>query len=87
MKPRRTEFSTRVLGLQGGTEDNDLWITDTETESGYPVIYSVWEPTEAERKAIADGENIRVVVFATNTYPLNVDLTDEALGKPKDAEL
>jgi hypothetical protein len=80
MKPRRTVFTDRVFTLPGGTEDNDLWTYNVATNSG-PAIASVWVPTDAERAAIAAGENIRLIVFGTGMPPVVLDLTDESLGK------
>lgn len=81
MKSRRTIHSTRTLELRGGNEDNSLWIYDAPVEQGGTAICSVWVPTDEERERIANGENIRLIVFATNTYPLAMDITDEPLGK------
>lgn len=84
MRSRRTHRTNVVHQLPGGTEDNDLWAYYVKDDSGYPVICSVWEPTEDERKRIASGENILLMVWGTKTPPINVDLTDEPLGKAPD---
>jgi hypothetical protein len=81
MRARRTHNSTRVFRLPGGTEDNDLWVYALADEAGYPIIASVWEPTEAERQAIAGGENIRLLIWGTGIPPVAIDTTDEPLGK------
>jgi len=81
VRARRTHFTTRVFRLPGGTEDNDLWVYDLVSDDGHHVIASVWEPTEAERKAIAAGENVRLLVWGDGIPPLAVDTTDEPLGK------
>lgn len=84
MKSRRTEYSTRVLGLSGGNEDNDLWVYDIPAPDNQgTVLCSVWEPTDEERERIANGENIRLEVWATNTYPVSMSVTDEKLGKSR----
>jgi hypothetical protein len=48
------------------------------------VIASVWEPSDEERKAIAEGENVRLLVWAIRgtQQPVAIDTTDELLGKP-----
>lgn len=82
MKARRTIFSTRVFKLPGGTEDNDLWVYDIADDDGCNVIASVWEPTPEERKAIANGENIRLLVWGRGIPPFAMDTTNEPLGMP-----
>lgn len=84
MKPRRTENSTRVFRLPGGTEDNDLWVYDLPDDDGNNVICSVWQPSPKEREAIANGENVRLLVWGTGIPPFAIDTTDEALGKKHD---
>lgn len=81
MKARRTEHCTRVFSLPGGNEDNDLWVYDLPDERKRNVIASVWVPTDEERKAIADGENIRLLIWGTGVPPLAMDTTDEKIGK------
>lgn len=81
VKGRRTHFSTRVFRLPGGTEDNDLWVCDMADARGNQVIASVWEPTKKERERIANGENIRLLIWGSGIPPIAVDTTDEPLGK------
>ena len=81
MRPRRTHQSTRVFRLPGGTEDNDLWVYDLEDEHGFHVIASVWKPTDEERVAIANGENIRLLIWGDGIPPMAMSTTDEPLGK------
>lgn len=45
MNPRRTHESNFVFRLEGGTEDNDLWVHRGLDEDQIPVICSVWELT------------------------------------------
>lgn len=82
MKPRRTHESMSVLRLPGGNEDNDLWFTVREAEGGAPVICSTWEPSEDERRRIAAGENIELIVFSTAHPPVSIRTTDVPLGRP-----
>jgi len=84
MRPRRTHNSTRVFRLPGGTEDNDLWVYDLADDDGDNVICSVWVPSDDERTAIANGENIRLMSWGTSIPPYAIDLTDEPLGKRPD---
>jgi hypothetical protein len=81
MKPRRTHSSNQVFRLEGGTEDNDLWVR-RDIEDGEPTITSVWEPTAEERAAIAAGANIELTVWGMGTPPVALRPTDEPLGKP-----
>lgn len=83
MRPRRTIHTDRVFVLPGGTDDSDLWTYLVVTDNG-PAIASVWVPTDAERAAIAAGENVRLIVFGTGMPPVALDLTDEPLGRAPD---
>lgn len=83
VKPRRTHESNRVYRLPGGTEDNDLWVTET-FDSERPeqqVIVSVWEPSPEERAAIAAGANLELAVWGEQP-PVALGTTTVALGKP-----
>jgi len=82
VKPRRTHNSNGIFHLEDGTEDNDLWVEKGIDEDGYPVICSVWVPTENERAAILAGDNIKLVVWGTGTPPVALYLTGEPIGKP-----
>ena len=84
MKARRTHFTTRVFVLPGGNEDNDLWVYDVADNEGHQVIASVWVPTIEERRAIAAGENIRLLVWTDRMPPVAMDTTDEPIGKKPD---
>jgi hypothetical protein len=81
VKPRRTPSSNRVFRLPGGTEDNDLWVTVTQDADGDVVIGSTWELDDDERKAIADGANIRLLVWGQGHPPVAVFTTTDQLGK------
>lgn len=83
MKPRRTIHSEKVYRLPGGNEDNDLWTYEVEDTDSHPVTCSVWVPDDAERERIANGENIRLMIWGRGIPPVALDLTDEALGKPR----
>jgi hypothetical protein len=82
MKPRRTHASTRVFRLPGGTEDSDLWAEEARDAAGAPVVASVWEFTDAERRAVADGANVELVVWGTGTPPVAMHTTRVELGRP-----
>jgi hypothetical protein len=82
MKPRRTVVSTRVYRLEGGTEDNDLWVTDYpgEPEGEPSVIGSTWELTADEREQISNGANIELLVWGGQP-PVALRLSTYTLGK------
>lgn len=84
MKPRRTPHSNKVFRLDGGNEDNDLWVEATTSEQG-PCIRSVWELTDEERAKVAAGENVYLVVWGTVTPPVAIGVTDDPLGAKADA--
>lgn len=81
MKPRRTHTSTNVFHLDGGTEDNDLWVTMYSPDEGGPCIGSTWELTPEERASIAAGANVELVVFGTAHPPVALRLSTYLLGK------
>lgn len=75
MKPRRTVASNHVLSLEGGNEDNDLWVT-VGPGDGAPTISSTWELTAEEREKIAAGENVELVVFGSAHPPVLLRITN-----------
>lgn len=80
MKPRRFPLANKVFRLPGGNEDNDLWVEQT-TQDNYPIIRSLWVPTKQERKAIAEGYNISLVIWGEGTPPVGISITHEQPGK------
>lgn len=81
MKPRRTVTSTMVFTLPGGTEDNDLWVTQYGPDEGGPCLGSTWVPSAEEREAIANGANLELIVWGGGTPPVALRLSKYALGK------
>ena len=76
MKPVATVNSTTIHQLVGGTRENDL-PSEVRTDSdGSLTVTSVWEPTEEERDLIAEGYNIRLVVWGGQP-PVALSVTDE----------
>jgi hypothetical protein len=80
VRARRTHFTDTVIRLPGGTEDNDLWVYRLPV-GGNLTTCSVWVPNEVERKLIAAGENIRLIIWAQKIPPVALDLTNEPIGK------
>lgn len=76
MDPVRTEHTERTIKLPGGSDANDLPAYTMPTEHGN-TICSVWKPTLEERERIANGENIRLIVWAQQTPPVAMDVTAE----------
>lgn len=85
LRPRRTHFSNKVYSLEGGTEDNDLWVTIDADEHGQPVICSTFEINDAQRAAIAEGANVELIVWGAQQPPVMVRVTANPLGKKPDA--
>lgn len=81
VRARRTVLSNFVFRLAGGTEDNDLWVERKTDDGGNPVISSTWVPTDDERRQIANGANIELVVWGQGHPPVMVRTTDMPLGK------
>lgn len=80
MKPRRTVASNHVLRLEGGNEDNDLWVTVAASDDQTPVMCSTWELTADERERIAAGENVELIVFGVGHPPVQMRLTNVPIG-------
>lgn len=81
MKPRRFPAANKVFRLDGGTEDNDLWVEQGEFNDGTQFVRSVWTLTSAERYRIADGQNITLTVIGPGTPPVMIAVTPEQPGK------
>jgi len=82
MKPIRTEKTTTVFKLDGGTEENDLPVEMCEDLSAYPVMVSVWEPDEAEREKIREmldkGElKFQLAVWGNRHPPVSLKAGEE----------
>lgn len=84
VKPRRTPSSNHVFEMPGGTEDQSLWCRLDTSVKGTPTIASVWYLTALERKAIAAGANIELVVWGGGHPPVALRTTTEPLGKGKE---
>lgn len=80
MRPRRTPFSTAVFRLDGGTEDNDLWVERTHDTNDVPVMRSVWELSDEDRAAIARGENVALCVWGERHPVVALTTTDDPIG-------
>ncbi len=78
MQPRRTHRSTNVYELAGGNEDNSLWV---HIDQAAGTVSSVWELSEEERRAIADGFNVQLTVWGGQP-PVAMRLVNTPLGKP-----
>lgn len=83
MKPRRTHFSTTVFALPGGNEDNDLWVqVDQHAVDGSTLLRSTWEFDEEERRAIAAGANVELIVWGSGHPPVSMGVVSYPLGAP-----
>lgn len=72
MKPVKTERTNFTYKLPGGTEENDLPVERAVDTNGNRVIQSNWEPTEEERRAIADGATVYLLVWGNVTPPVAI---------------
>jgi hypothetical protein len=83
MRVIQTANSNHNFGPPQGNEEiiGDLPCQIEEGVAAYGggrVIWSVWEPTEAERKAIANGQNVRLGVGWIGGFPpVSVGVTHE----------
>lgn len=87
MKPRRTPDSNQVFRLPGGTEDNDLWVRLTVDQHDDDVIESVWQPNDLERRMLAEGAHVRLVVWGRAHPPVAVGVYQGELGAPRPPEV
>jgi hypothetical protein len=82
--PRRFQGALAVWELEGGNEDNSLWAMNHEVNDSIlgPMlaVTSVFVPTDEQRHAIANGENIALTVLGGQP-PVMVRLTDVPIGK------
>lgn len=71
-----------MFRLPGGNEDSDLWacVTNDSLLPSSPVICSVWELSGEERRAIADGAAIELIVWGDRQPPVMLQTTTEPLG-------
>ena len=78
MRPIKTDETNHNFGPPRGREDSigDLPCRN-EMLDGSTVVYSVWEPSEHERAAIARGENLRIGVFGLGggMVPISLGIT------------
>lgn len=81
MKPRRTPKSNTVLHLASGTEDNDLWAERCNDVDGDPCIRSVWQPSDGERKLIAEGAQVYLIVWGDMHPPVAIGVRNFELGR------
>lgn len=78
MRPVRSSSFDGYYGAPRGLEDKigGLPFFRENNEYGSTTIYSVWEFTEAERKAIAAGEyNVLIGIVGEPIPPISVGLT------------
>lgn len=74
MRQRKTPTTNHVFELPGGNEDNSLFVEVAEDTVGNPIHISVWEPDEEERKLLAMGATIELVVWGLGTPPVAMRL-------------
>lgn len=83
MFARKTVKSNHDFGPPPGQEDlvGNLpceWDKSDPYGTGADVIWSVWEPTEGERAAIANGQNVKLGVAWIGSFPpVSMTVTDE----------
>jgi len=72
MDPIRTHASNVCFKLDGGTDENDLWIEKDVDLLDQPVLISTWEPTPGERALIAAGAAIELIVWGEGHPPVAI---------------
>lgn len=78
MKPVRTSWSTTTFVLKGGTEENDLPVEVADDETGHPVLVSMWELTDDERRRISIGKRVVLTVWGIGTPPVALSVEEES---------
>lgn len=76
MLPVKTKHTNSNHILKGGTRENDLPTEIAKDSLQRPVILSVWVPSDEERKAIAEGSNIELVVWGDEHPPVAMHITN-----------
>jgi hypothetical protein len=71
-KPVVTETTTSVFKLPGGTDENDLPVEHTVSEEGQPILLSTWELDEEERKLVASGSKIQLLLWGQGHPPVAI---------------
>lgn len=75
MRPTQHPTNNDVLRAPPGVpieECKPLAITRVKFEDGTPAVWSFWQPSEAERAAIADGAAIRLSAIGHTHPPVHV---------------
>lgn len=83
MRPIQHPSNNDVLRAPPGAsveQCRPLPITRVMFDSGIPAVWSYWQPSDAERKAIATGASIRFSVYGLQHPPMHigVDGVEEA---------
>lgn len=78
MKPVKTVNSSVVYRGGGDTQDLNC---DREAVGidgrVFFAVSSVWEPSEEERRAIAEGANIKLYIYNEPIPPVGIGITNE----------
>lgn len=75
MNPVQHPSNNDVLGAPPGVsieECRALPITRVQYDNGLPAVWSYWQPTDAERLAIANGAPVRLSIYGLTHPPLHV---------------
>ena len=85
MKPIKVASSNHNFGPPPNVADGSIGDLPCEIV-GYDdgcYVYSVWQPSEAERKAIANGQNVRLGVGWIGGFPpVSLGVTHEGATAP-----
>lgn len=77
MKPVQTEETNfAYLGDDDDVADLPCYVEWTP-DGGQQAVWSTWEPTELERKAIRDGANISIGLHTTTAIPPMAVVVDD----------
>lgn len=93
MKPIRTPLCTGVDLGPPGSDILPLPSWRETNEHGVTAVFSVWQPTELERKWLANGGNVLVGVFQDPLPPISLgivtgpDFETFGVGVMRDAHL
>lgn len=85
MRQRKTPTSNTVLALPGGNEDNDLFCEAHQDTDGNPVLTSVWELDDLERRQLALGGTIELHVWGRGHPPVAVSVGPSMDTRKEDA--
>jgi len=77
MRPVKTEKTTIIFTLPGGSSKNDLPVQRVGVNNGNPMLISTWEFNEEEIEQIAAGKRIQLIIHGSIHPPVSLCIEDD----------